>query len=204
MTVIFLVLALAAAGPEGMECAQWHSSGPTLAFCLAPGARDGGRVLAVYRAAADPTGDSAWTLLFRDRDRGHHPWKIMTTELDGDPLPEVAVICEKPVPHDPTPKNRLQVWDWDGERLFPLWLGSRLGSDLIDATFVPGPDGLDRLVSLEHDRDRAVMLRRWAWNGFGFSYEIDLARIDRPHDLDASISRLRQRMVELQTQGEIK
>jgi hypothetical protein len=168
-----------------------------LAFCiLGRKGEERGRTLAVYELTA-----AGWSRVFLDRDRGFHPWCIMTAELDGDAPPEVAVGAYKSTRYDPRPANRLFIFDWTGEALFAKWLGSRLGLPFERFAFARGNDGIDRLLAVEHSgRDRLV-LRQYHWDGFGFAHDCDRIRVSHPADYAKARDRLDEKMQELQNQG---
>ena len=128
-----------------------------------------GAVIAVYKT----TSAGKHKRVFVDRDRGVKPWKIVACELDGDPMPEVAVAVYKPARYFPEPDNRLHIYDWTGKALEPKWLGSRLALPFDDFVFIPGADSMDRLVALEHLHNKEFFLRMYKWNGFGFTSEAD-------------------------------
>lgn len=130
-----------------------------------------GRTLAVY----DSVGGS-WPCVFLDADRGFHPWSLAVCELDGDPLPELAVGVHKRSRHDPVLRNRIFIFDWrETDVLFAKWLGSRLGDPIEQFAFEPGPDGRDRLCCRQIDPEGRAVTRRFVWNGFGFDLEAEIA-----------------------------
>lgn len=145
-----------------------------LVFCIMS-ARDGTGVMpAVFQRRGQDGREEIW----RDYDRGFSPWKLVLAELDGDPLPEVALGVHKATRHDPAHRRRLFVYDWTGSGLAPRWLGSSLGLPLVDFHFARDRGaGRDHLVSLERGPHRAVV-RRYRWNGFGFTATRTLASTD--------------------------
>lgn len=102
-------------------------------------------------------------------DRRHNPWKILTSEVDGDSLLEVCVGVWKKTLFHPVYDNRLFIYSWDGEKLFPKWLGSRLSSPFFDFAFrdLDG-DGIDELIALELQKNGSKKLLSYKWQGFGF------------------------------------
>lgn len=102
-------------------------------------------------------------------DRKHNPWKILTSEVDGDSLLEVCIGVWKKALFHPVYDNRLFIYSWDGEKLFPKWLGSRLSSPFFDFTFrdLDG-DGIDELIALELQKNGLKRLLSYKWQGFGF------------------------------------
>lgn len=177
--------------------ADWAGPGRILAFCvLGRSGEERGRTLGVYELTA-----LGWTRVFLDLDRGFHPWAVMTAELDGDSLPEVAVGAYKATRFDPKQDNRLFIFDWTGEALFAKWLGSRLSLPFERFAFAKSGDGTDRLLALEHwGRDRLV-LRQYHWNGFGFSHDRDCIRVSHPADYEKARDALYEKMQELKEKG---
>ncbi len=109
-----------------------------------------------------------------DMDRKHNPWKIMFEDVDGDAQPEVIVGTWKKTRFHPVFDNRLFVYSWDGNEIFPKWLGSRLSSPFDDFDFrdIDG-DGIMELISLELQRNGLKRIMSYKWTGFGFEgYEI--------------------------------
>jgi hypothetical protein len=171
--------------------------GPRLSFCiLGRNGEERGRTLAVYELTA-----GGWSRRFLDRDRGFHPWCIMTAELDGDPLPEVAVGAYKSARYDPKPENRLFIFDWTGEALFAKWLGSRLGLPFERFGFARGADGVDRLLAVEHSGQERLVLRQYHWDGFGFAHDCDRIRVSHSADYEKARDKLYEKMQELQEKG---
>jgi len=178
---------------------DWVSpAGRHLAFCLL-GYRDEARARTM--AAYEIKGGRS-RLLFLDRDRGYHPWAIAVTELDGDSLPEIAVGAYKKTRYDPVERERLFIYDWtEHDTLFAKWLGSRLGLPFSAFGFARGQDGLDRLLTVEHYGRERLLLRQYHWNGFGFSRERDLERIEDPENYDQAHERLVQTLRGLEKKG---
>ena len=147
-----------------------YTKAERLKFCILGenGARYG-RTVAVWKVG--PNGK--FKRIYIDRDRGFKPWKILACELDGDPLPEIAVGVYKSTRFFPDPDNRLFIYDWTGKFLSPKWLGSRLALPFVDFAFIRGNDSTDRLVALEHWHGKEFFLRMYKWNGFGFISESD-------------------------------
>lgn len=127
-----------------------------------------GRTIAAYKI----TPDGKTKRIYSDLDRGFNPWKTLICELDGDPEPEIAIGVFKSTRFFPEPDNRLFIYDWNGRFISPKWLGSRLALPFVDFTFIRYPDGIDRLVALEHEGEENF-LRIYHWSGFGFLSDED-------------------------------
>jgi hypothetical protein len=90
-------------------------------------------------------------------------------DVDGDGRIEALVLVTGYARFDPQPALRPFVYGWDGARLYPKWLGSRLSRPFDDATLgdLDG-DGRDELVAVERTRDGRRELAAYRWRGFGF------------------------------------
>ncbi len=119
------------------------------------------------------------------QNRGYNPWKIRTGDVDGDSKADVIVSVWKKARFHPVSANRLFVYDWDGEELFPKWLGSRLSLPFIDFSIrdITG-DGVDELISLEIQRDKLKRIIAYQWNGFGFLGYKEIANDLKINNLD--------------------
>jgi hypothetical protein len=180
------------------SCIYQNSPGrPHLAFCLlANSGEPRARTIAVYENRR------GWRRTFLDRDRGFSPWTIAIAELDGDSLPELAVGVYKKTRYDPRLANRLFIYDLTPDRrLAAKWLGSRLGLDFDAFAFARAPDGIDRLLAVEHSQMERLVLREYRWNGFGFSHVLDRVRIEAPDDYNMERDRLIERMKVMAEQG---
>jgi hypothetical protein len=133
----------------------------------------GGERLAVFSCAAGRIRQ-----IWIDKDRGQNPWKIRVKDIDGDSKLDICVGVWKKSRFHPVMENRLYVYGWNGERIFPKWLGSRLSSPFVDFDFydIDG-DGFDELVSLEIQRNGLKRVMCYEWNGFGFE-GVNVARRD--------------------------
>jgi hypothetical protein len=103
-------------------------------------------------------------------DRGYNPWKIMAKDVDGDGRVEICVGVWKKTRFHPVFDNRLFIYDWDGEQLFPKWLGSRLSLPYLDFDFrdIDG-DGVNELIALEVQKNGLKRIMSYKWSGFGFA-----------------------------------
>ena len=96
---------------------------------------------------------------------------MQLADVDSKPGVEVIVGVWKTSPRDPVMARRPFVYAWNGRRLVPKWLGSRLSRRFVDLAVgdVDG-DGRNELVALETapgNRNRVAVYR---WFSFGFEW----------------------------------
>ena len=95
--------------------------------------------------------------------------RVAIGDGDGDGRFEVLVLVTGRTRFDARERLRPFVYGWDGTRLYPKWLGSRLSRPFDDAVLgnVDG-DAAAELVAVEHTRDGRRELAAYDWSGFGF------------------------------------
>jgi len=151
--------------PPGDCVAGNSATGETLTFCILVDREGNGVLPAVFVTDAQGRRHEIW----RDYDRGFHPWKIEVTEIDGDPQPEIALGVYKKTRHDRTMRRRLFIYDWTGAGLFAKWLGSWTTQDLQDFAFLPRSSEAVAASLATREGDGSSRVRRYEWNGFGFT-----------------------------------
>ena len=123
-----------------------------------------GEYLIIYKFANSKL-DTFWV----GEDWGHNPWKIMSAEIDGDEDLEICIGVWKAARFHPVFSNRLFIYGWDGNQLYPKWMGSRLASPFIDFDFKDlDSDEIEELISLELQKNRKKRIMSYKWTGFGF------------------------------------
>jgi len=104
-----------------------------------------------------------------DNNRQMNPWKILMCDVEGDGKPEVAVGVWKTAQFHPVFDNRLFIYAWEKEMIYPKWLGSRLSSPFVDFDFRDvNHDGITELIALEYQKDGLKRVMTYEWTGFGF------------------------------------
>jgi hypothetical protein len=100
------------------------------------------------------------------------PWKLAVADVDGDGRREIVVGVYKSTRYFPKPHNCLFIYDWDGRRAHPKWLGSSLSRPFVAFAFVDSNgDGQEELAAIEIKRDGRRCIALYSWNGFGFTLD---------------------------------
>jgi hypothetical protein len=163
-------LAQAAAAPGDVE-----KPPPTVKMRIAADAAGKGRKVTVR---LDTAGRDPVTLLDRGRSVSFgirarwRPWSIATADLIGDGRREIVVALYKSTRYLPEKHNCLFVYRYNGQDIYPLWLGSTLGRPFTAFAFDSAATGRGaRLVTLDLwlDGRRGITIHRWT--GFGFHKE---------------------------------
>ena len=105
------------------------------------------------------------------RQPGLNPWKLQIGDVDGDGMAEVVAGVYKKSRYDPVMAKRVFVYAWNGKRLLPRWLGSRLNRRFTDFILCPlDKDGKTELVALEVAPHAASYVTVYRWRSFGFDW----------------------------------
>ena len=105
------------------------------------------------------------------RQRKLNPWKLQVADVDGDGESEIVAGVWKKSPKDPVMARRVFVYSWNGERMLPKWLGSRLSRRFEDFVMCDvNDDGWDELVALETAPKGRRRVSVYRWRCFGFDW----------------------------------
>lgn len=105
------------------------------------------------------------------KQRRLNPWKLEIADLTGDGSREVVVGVWKKSPRDPVMAKRCFIYGWDGKRLLPMWLGSRLSRRFDDFAVADiDRDGKSELISLEVAPEKKHRIAAYRWSSFGFEW----------------------------------
>jgi hypothetical protein len=100
-----------------------------------------------------------------------NPWKLRIGDVDGDGHKEIVVGVYKKSRYDPVFAKRAFVYSWNGHRLLPKWLGSRLSRRFTDFVLCPlDRDSMTELVALEEAGKGSSYVTVYRWNTFGFDW----------------------------------
>jgi hypothetical protein len=148
--------------------------GKTCVAVLLEGPQDAVRLYDVGRRGLDE--------MWRGISASLNPWKIAFVDVDGDGAEEIAVGVYKKARFHPVMANRLFIFGWDGQDVYPRWMGSRLSRPFSDFAFADFGGGT-KLIAIEETRDGGDELGIYVWDDFGFAAEGRGARADRMSDL---------------------
>ena len=83
-----------------------------------------------------------------------NPWKLQIADVDGDGQREIVAGVWKKSPMDQVMARRVFVYSWNGARMLPKWLGSRLSRRFDDFVMCDvNGDNWDELIALERTSD---------------------------------------------------
>ena len=96
-------------------------------------------------------------------------YRFATGDIDGDGSTDAVVGVFKASRYFTTASRRVFIFkNFEGD-IRPLWLGSRLGGELIDFTVVG-----NKIRAIEAAQDHYVV-SDYAWKGFGMGFETKIA-----------------------------
>ncbi len=111
-------------------------------------------------------------------------YRFQTGDVDGDGREDALVGVVKSTRFHPEKGRRLFIFKTVGNKVRPLWLGSKLGASLIDFRYVDG-----RVRALETSGDSVYAVSDYRWDDFGLRFE---RFIVNPTDSPTAINIFRQ------------
>lgn len=135
--------------------------------------------------------DSLWLLsLSNGNGKVTGTWKLSypvyrfaATDIDGDGSEDAVVGVFKSSRYFTTPSHRVFIFKNFNGKIRPLWLGSRLGGELVD--FVVVGNVIRAIEKTEH----GYAVSNYTWKGFGMGFHSLVATCD---SLDESYNLLEQ------------
>ena len=105
---------------------------------------------------------------------GMNPWKVQTSDVDGDGQLEISIAMYKKTKFHPIMAKRPFIYDWNDTSIFPKWRGSRLSKPFDDYIFQDiDQDGSDELLAIELLSNGNKVISAYSWKGFGFEVLIE-------------------------------
>lgn len=97
------------------------------------------------------------------------PWKIEIGNIDYKDGPQIVMGVNKATHFDKEESKRLFVFNWDGEKLYKKWTGTRLGFYLKDFYIMDLVDIKgDELVVIDKNKEGRERVLVYYWFDFGF------------------------------------
>lgn len=110
-------------------------------------------------------------------------YRFATADIDGDGSVDAVVGVFKASRYFTIPSRRVFIFKNFGGKVRPLWLGSRLGGDLVDFSVV------GNTIRAIEKTEQGYVVSDYTWKGFGMGFHSLVATCDT---LDESFSLLEQ------------
>jgi len=105
------------------------------------------------------------------RQKNLNPWKLRIADVNGDGRQEIIAGVWKKSPKDPIMARRTFVFYWNGTRMMPMWLGSRLSRRFVDFELRDiNKDGWAELLAMEIAPGKPKRIGIYRWKSFGFEW----------------------------------
>ncbi|MCR8657997.1 hypothetical protein [Paenibacillus endoradicis] len=127
----------------------------------------------------DNSGD--WQRIYDNNFQELKPWKLELGDIDGDQKKEILIAVHKTTHFDEQDRNRLFIFNFDGEKLYKKWTGSKIAGDwsnffVGNLLSIPG----DELIFIQQLDNQVEKLSIYYWLDFGF---VQLAESERYYDI---------------------
>ncbi len=111
-------------------------------------------------------------------------YRFCTGDVDGDGKEDALVGVVKSTRFYPEKGRRIFIFKQVNGKARPLWLGSRLGGQLVDFSFADG-----KVRALEKYDDSRFVVTEWQWKDFGLQFTRYIAQ---PTDKNNALKYFRQ------------
>ncbi len=142
-----------------------QEDGLVYALVSQKGLSEYGDMLEIHRLADNQERKHVYTSDFLDLK----PWKIEIADVDGDEEKDILIAVNKTTHFDDQAKNRMFIFNFDGDKLYKKWTGSQIAGVWND--FYVGnllPIRGDELIFIEQVEDKGERLHIYYWFDFGF------------------------------------
>lgn len=147
------------------------------------GAGDCKRDIYIYKSVVSSKADK-WEKVAGYDFTAVSPWKIRLGNIDYTDGPQVIIGVNKLTHFDKEINNRLFVFNWDGEKLYKKWTGTRLGYYLKDFYIIDFLDIKgDELVVIDKNEEGKERLLVYYWMDFGFQLLAESKFYDKIEDV---------------------
>lgn len=128
----------------------------------------------------DDNGD--WHRIYDNNFLELKPWKLELADVDGDGTKEIIIAVRKTTHFDQQERNRLFIFNFDGEKLYKKWTGSQIAGNWTnfyvgDLLSIPG----DELIFIQQLENKEERLCIYYWLEFGF---VQLAESDSYNQIE--------------------
>ena len=126
-----------------------------------------GDLFVVYRKGED----EEWERIYDNDFKDLKPWKIEIADIDGNGKKEILIAVYKMTHFDKEEKNRMFIFNYDGEKLYKKWTGSQISgiwTDFYvgDLLSIKGSE----LIFIEQREDKREQINIYYWLDFGFAF----------------------------------
>jgi hypothetical protein len=110
-----------------------------------------------------------WRRVYENDFTDLKPWKIELGDIDGDGRKELLIAVNKSTHYDAADRNRMFIFNYDGNKLVKKWTGSHLAGNWTtfrvgDLLPIPG----DELLFIERLEGNKERIGIYYWLDFGF------------------------------------
>ncbi len=106
-----------------------------------------------------------------DINRHYFPWKLNIIDIDNDGKNDLIVGTYKTTKYFQEKENRIFVFNVEKDYIYPKWLGSKIGYDIINFKVFGDATERKNKIKLIQNNDRGrIMVNHYSWNEFGFSF----------------------------------